>query len=1280
MPFISKSRPTDDAALNANAGKLGLPLKNTRFPLASPDLEETDGNLSKTKKARLVNNNENVHGSAAELHSTDSENGDTSGYDEFHLEKYTAQKRRSLEKPARAGSKRSRENGGKKTRPGLNVVTDFSSSARRAPKDPSTERSTSENRKFDHKTVAGIGPLGIKPDRLADIAANPANMLGQTHPNALGRRNAYNEPDPNQSSSNNPYHYRNPTLESLKRSDTATTGPSPSARTVMIGIGEQDLDSAARESEGTNKPETPLTPSIIITPAYEDTIFPDSSISNDQSARRRPASSIYSQATAYARPHNAPEKQPPLPEIPMNLNARPPEYEQLKGAIVQGNDKSPQTSQLRNTSEENVRGILRRSIDSVKSRPQSKGWWNLGLSPLLSRAGTVSGRKDPFADDNAPPVPPISPSKMKSTKGLGLEEKDWESEFSPQTPRRIGFDSSRASTWSSWSDWERARDGPDFSTYQAHEAMKAANQYKSPELLSTSPVIGGLAAEYFHASAHDLISPAPYFECQNHNCAEKLPKLESIHDPISSNERGFNGYPASDESKAKSMGMTMVGGDAPRNTHENIPEEAVESRQRSGSDSTVIEDTPSCSPTSPQAKERTISGIAASAPSPDHDKPSGAKSPPPKPPQKAAIKAPPYPVSNSAVEPPFSPSPVPPTADRELTHGGAIPMSEVQSTQQPHVPPVNRTSANMPEPVSRPPFVRENSDNYVRGAAREPNLTAGPPPGAVPLASPAFFVHEPPPRNMSLDEDRGHVNHSPTPSDRPIMGRSRENGPTSVNEKHESTVKKPGLVARIKELLPKRKSDDRKKKKRCLIYVMITAVLLAIIITILLLALLLSRGGDNTPTELQWLNLTGYPPIPTGISTIAQPDLTHESSNCVFPRTMWSCSLPKEQQESVAPNNANQPNFRMEIRFKNGTVSNGTAPAQASKRSLDGVGIMARSDPFTNDLFTPNPPAPSLAEQSFLGNTTDNTTSPFEGEATPFFITFLDAAKLGDANTQDSNPSKVKRQSSPTTTTDSSSASSSTSSNPSTTTTSSSNSTLPSLPTSFPPASSLSLPNGTASPALLYPLPISQPLRLFDRGLDTEHYGFYSYFSRSIFLRSNAPLNSTTSAEGDIPDDQNGGSPEAGASVRCTWAQTRFLVQIWTKKPDALLSGSDNSNANKTSSKTSTSSANDFDRPGSMPYPVTITLDRHGGDPETKLLFCYAVDERQRIVGDGKVQEEFRGVDGRLVNKVPGLFDINGNEGDGEGVGGFDIHAGGVDGGTGGCGCAWSNFNGGKGV
>jgi hypothetical protein len=373
-----------------------------------------------------------------------------------------------------------------------------------------------------------------------------------------------------------------------------------------------------------------------------------------------------------------------------------------------------------------------------------------------------------------------------------------------------------------------------------------------------------------------------------------------------------------------------------------------------------------------------------------------------------------------------------------------------------------------------------------------------------------------------------------------------------------------------------------------------------------------SNGPVQTPTT-QWLNLTGYPPIPTGISTIARPENAEEESGCIGPATAWSCAVPKEDQQAISPNKSDQPNFELQITYDNSSTSS-PSRTRRDRRAANPVsaGAAVRSR-FLNVRAAPaaSPAPPSIADYTFLGNTTDDNQAPFEGEDTPFFISFLDP--------KGTTSSRLARRAAG-----------------------------GNITNAIPPPQLNS--DGTAAPANLLPLTSNQPLRLFNRGKDDEHYGFFVYYDRSIFLKS-ILRNGTL---GGNPADVDGGAALDAATLRCTWAQTRFLVQIWTKsqKTKPLLGSSSSAN----------SSATSFQRPGSFPYPVTVTIDRHGGSATDKMAYCYTMDS------DGKIQNlpqnkhflfEDRTFGGTIVNPSKGP-DVN--------------VTGPIDGGHGGCSCQWQNW------
>ena len=114
--------------------------------------------------------------------------------------------------------------------------------------------------------------------------------------------------------------------------------------------------------------------------------------------------------------------------------------------------------------------------------------------------------------------------------------------------------SGHASTagWTNWTEWKKSEIEQQ-SRQHRHRRItlgKATQEHKSPVptvpfMISATPVTKGLAAEYFQACAFDQRGAEPYFECQNHSCGEKLPKLVSIHDripevePASRTEKGM---------------------------------------------------------------------------------------------------------------------------------------------------------------------------------------------------------------------------------------------------------------------------------------------------------------------------------------------------------------------------------------------------------------------------------------------------------------------------------------------------------------------------------------------------------------------------------------------------------------------------------------------------------------------------------------------------------------------------------------------------------------------
>ncbi|RKF55737.1 putative glycoprotease family protein [Erysiphe neolycopersici] len=429
------------------------------------------------------------------------------------------------------------------------------------------------------------------------------------------------------------------------------------------------------------------------------------------------------------------------------------------------------------------------------------------------------------------------------------------------------------------------------------------------------------------------------------------------------------------------------------------------------------------------------------------------------------------------------------------------------------------------------------------------------------------------------------------------------------------------------------RAENRKRRKRQKQYFVLALFILFMIITTLLVTMTHLRP-KRSDIQSQWLNLTEFPPIFLGSSTVISPILIRESSACVTPATQWSCHLPKELQLSIKDIPTAQPNFFIKIDWDNSTEANTTFlnpsnnrtnfsqihAQKAAIRPLTRYSISSNS-PINN--FKPDPAPPLTAEQWFLGGTTDGIVSADKaGEPTPFYISFIEPVRPA---IEKYKVSFIKNQ--------------------------------------FPNVSSIiPLPNlgpdGKAAPANLLSYVTNQPIKLYDRGLPTEHFGFYNYFDRSIFLKSiSFDINDV---KGNLsPEDLNGGAARTEASHRCTWSQTRFLVQIWTRK------NSTSPVNHKCNQEKVTDINTALQQPGSFPYPITVTLDRHGGDPVTKTLYCYKLDSVGGLdANSGHINIEFRGSGGVLINPAPTIFtNIS------------DSKMGGYDGGDSGCICQWSNFH-----
>ncbi|KAK8088836.1 hypothetical protein PG997_003797 [Apiospora hydei] len=562
----------------------------------------------------------------------------------------------------------------------------------------------------------------------------------------------------------------------------------------------------------------------------------------------------------------------------------------------------------------------------------------------------------------------------------------------------------------------------------------------------------------------------------------------------------------------------------------------------------------------------------------------------------------------------------------------------------------NQVAADQPPPYSPPP----NTNKQVKyGPILPPQCFYSP----QPIPSPARFlpVYRRPCCQTALlaplclaISSRTHLGRGTRPSvtGSAMKGRCRRQESRRILEGR-GCIPAEGCFGRT----------GREGRQRRRVYLGICGGILAVIILIIVLVVVLTRKwSPSGPEQSIWLNLTDFPPMPTGVLTVAGADTPVVTDGCVelTASTAWSCAVPKDQQDPRNPNPSEVPEFIFQIQYDNSSrqlwkndnnqgpqrgnqeiFQSASKPAPTSRPKNDlGSGTIGQRDVGKYDFgFNPNPAPPSLREMSFLGNTTDEIQSDNKaGEPTPFYISLLPSleATVGPNMTQDDSASNNGRRD-----------------------LGSGIDTAPINGTSgwnltnvLPPPETN--PDGTGAKARLYPLATQQPLRLYDRGLPTEHYGFYTYFNKTVYLFNTAET---------TPTDRSGGARLADARFLVTWTEVRFVVQMWTRMGNSSrLIG----NGTAPGKEGTTVHA----RPGTMPYPVTIAEDLHGGNPFRKATFYYGMDRQSRVnQTDSKLILVNRGFGGALVNdlsKEP------------------DLSLGGVDGGTGGCKCEWVNWQGKK--
>ncbi|KAH8820408.1 hypothetical protein F5884DRAFT_47515 [Xylogone sp. PMI_703] len=1001
--------------------------------------------------------------------------------------------------------------------------------------------------------------------------------------------------------------------ENLSAVEQSPSKLSPSDRAIPIGI----LVPSASLSEHTTSPlsatsgqskispilashwstinESPETPTIIITPAQEQTAWSPFDDTNASSRPRpRATSSFYSQAPADEIFHN--NSVPPLPKIPFHMiqhndpkdlalkscfspdtddgitfddddhDERTPKHRVVSGCTVFEEDESPILIRSGRATSISLgsKAAKHASISTVGTRHLSRGWWNYITTPFnLTRSNTLNDTEP--NPQQAPAVPSLAVAAAKAKDSEWVRQ--WEKAFSPITPETTTTTIASDAWWSPVSPMNRPSQ-----THTHPEAPVEEEVDREAQESGTLPFI---------LSDSDLRNTI-----LSHPSADRSPIQDSSpQGTVRSNP--FERFSQSFSNPSRSGSVSRDTGNNPyvQPTISDLnPPSAASQLSRNPSVQPIRAGTPHVLPQS------TVVDTEASPPP---------YSPPPQAhvPRYRAVFPPGHPLT---IQYPASPGPISPEMQRVLAPPGAIQMSEVPEEELagPVRRPINLNSSYPELPPRQSGFAAKQLQREARMAQK------------------------------AEAKRRRH-------------------------EKEDALARKAGGWWRGRGCISERGCYGRmgaEGRKRRRWYAIIISAFLVIITVILVLVMKLHRT-TNDSQQSQWLNLTGFPPIFTGLSTVAAPVNIKSVTACTTPSTVWSCALPKEMQSSVAPNKPNQPNFLLYIQWDNSSAANSTFANVIGNKNLPSRSLS--EEPLTAGrfirhiaikarqavTFTPSPEPPSIAEQEFLGNTTDGIVSDQKaGEATPFYISLLSTT---NSSSLPAHEVLIGRSTS------------NDSSNP-----------FPNVTELIPPPSVNS--DGTAAPANLLPFPSQQPIRLYDRGLPTEHYGFYTYFDRSIFLKTAAALNNDAPGDGVVPDDENGGCTESAAVARCTWAQTRFLVQMWTRMDTTarLLNGSTTTAASNKRGIGKRSTPITFIQPGTFPYPITITMDRHGGDPTLKSIYCYGMNDREEIVQDtGTFRLENRAAGGSLINPAPSLFTNT-----------SDPSLGGFDGGDGGCTCQWSNF------
>ncbi|KAH9845733.1 Ca2+-modulated nonselective cation channel polycystin [Teratosphaeria destructans] len=995
---------------------------------------------------------------------------------------------------------------------------------------------------------------------------------------------------------------------------------SPSDRVIPIGLsvpvssarkgsGGSEASSLARQRSA-RRGEDAQTPTIVITPAKEDFEFVDSDFSG-----HRPTSSIYSRYTNYApRTANAGDT-PPVPPLPFCVARSTTQRSACKTSEEHSEPEDSQAQSKRLTSQSHLPTPLR-----------SKGWWNVVTSPFSagSKSSAFFWRSPslPEEDEDRAPILDDASSMGECDQHAGFIFTNRaldDDELRTALPQNTGTDRPPVP--------QRSKTAPCFLASGA----TTVNIYRVPS--------HGYAAAYYDASRH---FPSVIINTSQRGDLEDLEGWSPSQSVAQSeNDGALDGTPS--QSK---RGLAADYYDP----NKDFSTPTLLQRENRLSDEISASWSPSQSVACPDRE----SGTSKTA------TPAGTN------------RAPSIDAASEAVEDKSRATTAGtydedgPFADSHQSFKPNVPKDGLCATRTSHVIPaatgINVFSTPSQEELEytsppRPMQARDNTEQTMASCFSP--LSASP---VVEDAHMATFVG-PHPSQGELRQVEVTPYRLSTPPDRGLAAATMASRDVTRNEATENALCRPAMHERTASNesfgLGIRGADDEKAQtaeivpvwqdhgffktagrrvdrelgaqrpgppwhKRFRLMLILGGACLLIIWIVLMVMFVAIKSKGGMPVEAEWLNLTGYPPLPTGVSTIIRPSKVSEVDGCVNAPQLWSCDWPLAEDQS---------NYRFEIRFRNHTVPKNET--QLAKRGT----------------YTAHPSAPSDDDQIFTGRYTDNVTSPYDGEQTPFYLSLLNASAL---TTTSILASSLERRGDP---------------YPYPTSDNSSSSSVSSASSAEGP---MSIPSprltadGKPSAAELYPLAVAQPLKLYNRGQDDEHYGFYTYFDRTIYVSkssSNASdgswLGSSISSNVALKD----------ATAVCTLSQSRLHIQMWTKKSAVA---SLDSVVPLKGLPAINSTANNMTAPGSFPYSVTISLDRHGGSAREKGVYCYGISEGQKVDKDLKTWiDEDRAFGGVLVN--PAAVPSSSGTAVMKRRTAIDSYEG-IDGGTGGCSCEWQNW------